>query len=121
MDSAILSAPSLESEGFLVVELVAPARLVSMLTRPSALPAPEMAHEPYLKLLSAAIALPKGLAVICTSPQAADKVKRLLYSARAKARESGDTTLDSLSISIAPHSDDTLFVYIRSDSEETSP
>jgi hypothetical protein len=52
-----------------------------------------------------------GIALICKDAQAADSAKRQLYSARATARSQGDKSLDSLSISMSPHSDDILLIY----------
>lgn len=65
----------------------------------------------WISYLEQANAKPVGIAVICKCPEGADQVKRQLYLARAKAREEGNTALDSLSISMSPHSDDILFIY----------
>lgn len=75
----------------------------------------------WLDYLKNANAEPIGLALICKCPAGADLAKRQLYSARAKAREQGDKTLDSLSISMSPHSDEILFIYKREDKDNDSP
>lgn len=72
----------------------------------------------WLSYLKDAEKEPFGLALICSSPKNADKAKRQLYLARATARKAGDKTLDSMSISMSPHSDDILFIYHKKDSEK---
>ena len=62
-------------------------------------------------LLSRAASAPFGIAVICHSPEAADTCRQKLYLARAEAKEKGDLSYESLSISFSPHSERTLFVY----------
>ena len=74
----------------------------------------------WLELLESAKAQPIGLAVICKCPEGADSSKRLLYLARAKARDNGNKTFDSLSIAMSPHSDEILFVYNKPETEEDS-
>jgi len=69
----------------------------------------------WLSYLKDAEKEPFGLALICSSPKNADKAKRQLYLARATARKAGDKTLDSMSISMSPHSDDILFIYHNKD------
>ncbi len=65
----------------------------------------------WLEYLEQAKAEPNGIALLCKSTEAADSAKRQLYSARAKARDKGNKTFDSLSISMSPHSDEILFIY----------
>jgi len=72
----------------------------------------------WLEYLKEAKAQPTGLALICHSAEKADQAKRQLYSARAKQRESGDTSFDSLSISMSPHSDEILFIYHSGDNPD---
>ena len=67
--------------------------------------------KPWLEYLKEAKAEPTGLALICHSAEAAHEAKRQLYSARAKARQSGDNSFDSLSISMSPHADHILYLY----------
>ncbi len=67
----------------------------------------------WLDYLNEAKAEPVGLALICKDPDKADQAKRQLYSARANAREAGDKTYDTLSISMSPHSDEILYIYHR--------
>lgn len=73
----------------------------------------------WLDYLKEANAEPVGLALICKCPDGADSAKRQLYSARAKAREAGDKSLDNLSISMSPHSDEILFIYKTGESDES--
>ena len=65
----------------------------------------------WLEHLEKAKAEPYGTALLCKSSEAADSAKRQLYAARAKAREAGNKSFDSLSISMSPHSDEILFIY----------
>ncbi len=65
----------------------------------------------WLEYLEQAKAEPVGIAILCHSPEDADTSKRNLYATRAKAREEGNKTFDSLSISMSPHSDEILYVY----------
>lgn len=65
----------------------------------------------WLNYLQEAKAESIGLAIICNSASDADQAKQQLYSARARARESGDTSFDSLSISMSPHLDNILYIY----------
>lgn len=65
----------------------------------------------YISLMRSALEQKVGLAVLCTSREAADKLRQTIYVVRAKARESGDLSFDCLSLSISPHSSDILFVY----------
>ena len=52
-----------------------------------------------------------GIAVLCTSREAADTLRQQLYVARARARQDGETKYDSLSLSISPHSAEILYIY----------
>jgi len=72
----------------------------------------------FLGILEKALEQPHGYGVLCPSPEAADKVRRLLYLRRAKAREGGDARFDCLSISFSPHSGEILYVH-RKDSDES--
>ena len=63
--------------------------------------------------MNEAKAEPVGLALLCNSATDADLAKRNLYVARANARKEGNTTFDSLSISMSPHSDEILYIYER--------
>lgn len=65
----------------------------------------------WLKYLQEAKAEPFGLAIICNSASDADSAKQQLYSTRARAREDGDKSFDSLSISMSPHLDNILYIY----------
>ena len=67
----------------------------------------------WLSILEHAISSPSGTAVLCFNPEKADQAKRQLYQARAKAREAEDLRFDGLSISMAPHSNATLYVYTK--------
>ena len=75
----------------------------------------------WLEYLKAAKAKVVGLALICKCAEGADSAKRQLYSARAKARDAGDKTLDNLSISQSPHSDDILLIYKTKEGADDSP
>jgi hypothetical protein len=74
----------------------------------------------WLEYLNEAKAEPTGLALMCHSAETADQAKRQLYSARAKAREGGDNSFDSLSISMSPHSDEILYIYESEDKDAQS-
>jgi hypothetical protein len=67
--------------------------------------------DPIEKILQRASEFPHGMAVLCQSPDAADRLRRLLYVRRAKAREREDTSYDHLSISFSPHAGDILYIY----------
>ena len=67
--------------------------------------------EEYTAILEAALAQDVGLAALCHSREAADKLRQTLYVARAKAREAGRVDFDSLSFSISPHSAEILYIY----------
>ena len=77
----------------------------------------------WLEHLENAKAEPSGIALLCKDAAAADSAKRQLYSARAKARTSGNKTFDSLSISMSPHSDEILYIYEsqKKDNSDDSP
>ena len=74
----------------------------------------------WLSYLKDAAIEPVGLALICKCAEGADQAKRQLYLARAKAREGGDDSLDTLSISLSPHADDILFIYKRKEDAEST-
>ena len=74
----------------------------------------------WLDYLNQAKAEPTGIAVMFRSSNDADIGKRQLYAARAKARDEGNKTFDSLSISMSPHSDEILYIY-ESEATHESP
>ena len=74
--------------------------------------------EKWLKILAEATNSPFGKALLCVSPEAADKSKRQLYVARAKAREQGNLDYDGLSLSISPHSDSILYIHHKGEEDE---
>lgn len=59
-----------------------------------------------------------GVAVLCTSREAADNLRQQLYVVRARARSAGETKYDELSLSISPHSAEILYIYKPKDSNE---
>ena len=68
-------------------------------------------------ILEEAINQPVGCVALCSSAEAADKLRRLLYVRRAQAREGGDFRFDCLSMSLSPHSGEILYIY-RKQSDE---
>ena len=70
-------------------------------------------QSPFLSLLQQALSEPIGVAVFCTSTAATDTLRQLLYVARGQARDAGEMEYDCLSLSIAPHTDDILYIYHR--------
>jgi hypothetical protein len=67
--------------------------------------------EKYIELLEKTLLEPYGSAVLCNSNLSADRLRRSLYYAIAKLRDSGRSDFDDLSISICPHSEDILYIY----------
>lgn len=70
-----------------------------------------------LEILNAAKAHSVGVAAMCESIEAADDLRRRLYMLRAKLREQGDNSFDSLSLSVAPSSSDVLYIYTNPEFE----
>lgn len=77
-----------------------------------------MATDKFLEILEKAVDHSVGFAVLCSSAEAADKLRRLLYVKRAEAREGGDVRFDCLSMSLSPHAGEILYIYKESSDEQ---
>jgi hypothetical protein len=65
----------------------------------------------WLDILKRALEEPVGLALLCNDRQSADDARQALYAERLAQREAGNTAFDNLTLSIAPHASDVLFLY----------
>lgn len=70
-----------------------------------------MADPRFETLLTLAAEHSVGIAVLCTSREAADNLRQQLYVTRARQRQQGELKFDALKLSISPHSAEILYIY----------